>query len=73
MITKILRYNLGGTVKQPAVSVNPLSVLTPGLFRDIFRSPPPALPPVDGPAGPAVQQQAAPAGQKPVVRRGEDR
>ncbi len=36
-------YDLGGTADAPQVSVNPLSLLTPGLFREIFRSPPPVL------------------------------
>ncbi|CTQ33946.1 AsmA-like C-terminal region-containing protein [Jannaschia rubra] len=30
-------YRLSGPVASPAVSVNPLSILTPGVFRDIFR------------------------------------
>ncbi|MGR3463256.1 DUF3971 domain-containing protein [Limimaricola sp.] len=34
-------YTLGGTPDDPAVSVNPLSALTPGMFREIFRRPPP--------------------------------
>lgn len=34
-------YALTGTAKDPQVSVNPLSILTPGMFRGIFRSPPP--------------------------------
>jgi len=41
-------YTLTGTAKAPSVGVNPLSVLTPGMFRDIFRAPPPELPAVDG-------------------------
>ncbi|WP_353532795.1 AsmA-like C-terminal region-containing protein [Cognatishimia sp. WU-CL00825] len=32
-------YRLGGTSDAPKVSVNPLSVLTPGILRDIFRRP----------------------------------
>jgi Protein of unknown function len=36
-------YRLGGTADDPQVSVNPLSILTPGMFRDIFRRPPPVL------------------------------
>nr|WP_245216276.1 DUF3971 domain-containing protein [Sagittula salina] len=36
-------FNLRGTVGEPKVSVNPLSALTPGMFRDIFRRPPPRL------------------------------
>lgn len=36
-------YSLGGTADAPEVSVNPLSILTPGLFREIFRTPAPVL------------------------------
>ncbi len=36
-------FNLRGPVAQPRVSVNPLSVFTPGMFRDIFRRPPPEV------------------------------
>lgn len=36
-------YRLTGTVDDPIVSVNPLSVLTPGMFREIFRQAPPNL------------------------------
>lgn len=38
-------YKIKGTAKEPSVSVNPLSILTPGMFREIFRSPPPKLEP----------------------------
>ncbi len=34
-------YTLKGAVDNPAVGVNPLSLLTPGLFREIFRQPVP--------------------------------
>lgn len=34
-------FNLQGPVDSPRVLVNPLSALTPGMFRDIFRRPPP--------------------------------
>ncbi len=34
-------YRLSGPVDAPQVSVNPLSILTPGMFREIFRSSPP--------------------------------
>jgi hypothetical protein len=34
---------LTGTADAPEVSINPLSVLTPGMFRDIFRTAPPNL------------------------------
>jgi hypothetical protein len=36
-------FNLRGPVDNPSVSVNPLSALTPGMFRDIFRRPPPTV------------------------------
>ncbi|SPF80400.1 YhdP family protein [Pseudoprimorskyibacter insulae] len=36
-------FNIKGSADAPKVSVNPLSVLTPGLFREIFRRPPPKL------------------------------
>ncbi|MCB2128101.1 MAG: hypothetical protein KDE03_03245 [Rhodobacteraceae bacterium] len=37
-------YRLAGPAADPTVKVNPLSILTPGMFRDIFRSDPPKLP-----------------------------
>ena len=36
-------FNLTGPVSDMAVMVNPLSVLTPGMFREIFRRPPPQV------------------------------
>ncbi|MEL6689972.1 MAG: DUF3971 domain-containing protein [Pseudomonadota bacterium] len=36
-------FTLQGAAEQPQVSVNPLSALTPGLFREIFRRPPPQV------------------------------
>ena len=36
-------YRVTGTADDPRVSVNPLSVLTPGIFREIFRQAPPNL------------------------------
>ena len=41
-------YALRGPAKSPKVSVNPLSAFTPGMFREIFRAPPPKLPEVEG-------------------------
>lgn len=38
-------YRLQGPADGPTVSVNPLSILTPGMFREIFRSAPPKLKP----------------------------
>jgi hypothetical protein len=37
-------YKLHGSASDPKVSVNPLSILTPGMFRDLFRAPAPSLP-----------------------------
>jgi hypothetical protein len=36
-------YALRGKAGDPDVSVNPLSILTPGMFREIFRAPPPVI------------------------------
>ncbi len=34
-------FRMRGRAGDPSVSVNPLSILTPGMFREIFRRPPP--------------------------------
>ena len=36
-------YNITGSSDAPQVSVNPLSVFTPGMFREIFRRPAPDI------------------------------
>ena len=36
-------YALHGTASDPQVEVNPLSILTPGMFREIFRRPAPVI------------------------------
>lgn len=36
-------YTLGGTAAAPQVSINPLSILTPGMFRELFRRAPPEV------------------------------
>jgi len=36
-------YSIGGTADAPEVGVNPLSALTPGMFREIFRRPAPEV------------------------------
>jgi hypothetical protein len=41
-------YRLTGTAEAPNVSVNPLSVLTPGMFRELFRQRPPNLKDAEG-------------------------
>jgi hypothetical protein len=37
-------YRIHGKASDPRISVNPLSILTPGMFRGLFRRPPPTLP-----------------------------
>ena len=37
-------FRLTGSADKPRVRVNPLSILTPGIFRDIFRRPAPKIP-----------------------------
>jgi hypothetical protein len=37
-------YAVRGPVDDPDISINPLSILTPGAFREIFRADPPRLP-----------------------------
>jgi hypothetical protein len=58
-------YALSGLAKEPKVSVNPLSALTPAMFREIFRAPPPKLPEVEG-VSESTLPKAAPAPQRPV-------
>lgn len=36
-------YRISGSAANPAVTVNPLSILTPGMFREIFRRAPPEV------------------------------
>ena len=36
-------YRIGGTAKAPRIVINPLSIFTPGMFREIFRRAPPKL------------------------------
>jgi hypothetical protein len=36
-------FNIRGPSSAPQVSVNPLSALTPGMFRELFRRPPPEV------------------------------
>ncbi|HEY9039754.1 MAG TPA: AsmA-like C-terminal region-containing protein [Roseovarius sp.] len=64
-----VNYTLKGTAASPSVGVNPLSLLTPGMFREIFRRAPPE------PPQRAAPQRAAPAGGQgteappaPIVR-----
>lgn len=36
-------YRMSGTSDDPQINVNPLSILTPGMFREMFRRPAPVL------------------------------
>ncbi|MEO0401226.1 MAG: DUF3971 domain-containing protein [Pseudomonadota bacterium] len=69
-------YRLSGPVAAPRVQVNPLSALTPGMFREIFRAPPPELPEVDGNATAPTQPEAfvpQEQGETPAQRRLRER
>ena len=37
-------YTMTGTASDPKIAVNPLSIFTPAMFREIFRKPPPEVP-----------------------------
>ena len=70
-------YRLRGPAQDPRVQINPLSALTPGMFREIFRAPAPSLPDVEGqsptPAEPEAfapnQQQETPEQRRMRERR----
>lgn len=66
-----VNYTLKGPVASPRVGVNPLSLLTPGMFREIFRRAPPRVPP-NTPTR-ATQDEARPAPLAPVRKRPMDR
>lgn len=55
-------YKVDGVSSQPRVRVDPFSVLTPGVFRDIFRRSPP-----DRPGAPAAEVQDPGRADQPVV------
>ena len=60
-----LTYAMKGNLDEPTLNVNPLSVLTPGIFRRIFEFDPPKEPPPEAQpqasAAPPPQASAAPA------------
>lgn len=62
-------YTIGGTVRDPDVSVNPLTALTPGGIRDLFRRPRPDVPLVEGEEPPPPPPPREPR----TFTRGEDR
>ncbi len=57
-------YTLRGTAEKPRVQVNPLSIFTPGMFREIFRRPAPKLNSSD-PGARGGQGNTTPATQAP--------
>jgi hypothetical protein len=56
-------FRLSGPARRPSVQVNPLSALTPSIFREIFRGPPPdlVLEPGEAPGNAPQVQRRAPA------------
>ncbi|WP_300058198.1 DUF3971 domain-containing protein [uncultured Roseobacter sp.] len=62
-------YSIGGTVRDPEVFVNPLTALTPGGIRDLFRGPRPDVPLAEGEDPPPPP----PERERPTFTRGEDR
>jgi len=67
-------YGLKGLASDPKVSVNPLSVLTPGLFRELFRRRPPKVQydtgATDGEAAPEPVPDAPDKPDKPEGQAG---
>lgn len=61
-------YTLRGSAQSPQVAVNPLSGLTPGIFREIFRTQPPPVASSSG-EGVSEQQQQPPAQAPPPGSR----
>ena len=57
-------YRVRGSAEDPRVQVNPLSALTPGFFREIFRAKPPDLPAADAPRA-LVPTELAPRAATP--------
>ena len=55
-------YKVDGVSSQPRVRVDPFSVLTPGVFRDIFRRSPP-----DRPGAPTEGAQEPTVGDQPII------
>lgn len=69
-------YRLSGPSSAPKVTVNPMSVLTPGVFRELFRAAPPDIPRVEGDSStPAVPEAFVPEAptEPPVNQMMEER
>ncbi len=65
-------FRLDGPAENPSVQVNPLSALTPSIFREIFRRPPPIVevePGEEPGATPQVQRVERPRRNAPVADR----
>lgn len=62
-------YSIGGTVQDPDVFVNPLTALTPGGIRDLFRAPKPDVPLAEGETPPPPK----PARRGPLDIEGQER
>lgn len=62
-------YRLRGTASDPRVQVNPFSALTPGLFREIFRAPPPDLPAAEAPRTQIPEELANEAQQSTTTKK----
>lgn len=60
-------FTLTGTAQSPRVQVNPLSALTPGMFREIFRRAPPVI------EGGAIGTRAPRVQTEPVVQEDTSR
>ncbi|MDF3413463.1 hypothetical protein HKX54_03255 [Sulfitobacter sp. M57] len=67
-----VNYTLSGAAKDPKVGVNPLSALTPAIFREIFRAPAPDLPAVEEGTGSPLPTPE-PQRKRPVERGYEGR
>ncbi|MEQ3670100.1 AsmA-like C-terminal region-containing protein, partial [Pseudophaeobacter sp.] len=59
-------FKLRGSADDPKVSVNPLSALAPGMFREIFRGKAPTVPgaPVEEPQQPASEPRSFTGGER---------
>jgi uncharacterized protein DUF3971 len=61
-------YNVSGPSGDPRITVNPFSILTPGVFREIFRT---KMPDVGKADIPAVDNTVVPQAQSPQVNTQE--
>lgn len=66
-------YRLRGRADDPSVQVNPLSALTPGMFREVFRAPAPTVPEADVQVPEAFVPERAPEPVQPPGTLAGDR